>query len=53
MVIIHLAATDVELFQLSVQASCLNPDLFVKASLASLIIALFSTKVADHANHTS
>ena len=51
--IIHLAATDVELFQLSVQASCMSPDLFAKASLASLIIALFSTTVADYANHTS
>ena len=53
MLIIHLAATDIELFQLSVQASCLSSDLFVKASLASLIIALFSTTVADYANHTS
>ena len=53
MLIIHLAATDVELFQLSFQASCLSPDLFVKESLASFIIALFSTTVADYANHTS
>ena len=53
MLIIHLAATEVELFQLSVQASCLSPDLFVKASLASFIIALFSTTVVDYANHTS
>ena len=53
MLIVHLAATDVELFQLSVQASCLRPDLFVKASLASFTIALFSTTVADCANHTS
>ena len=53
MLIIHLAATDVELFQLNVQASCLTSDLFVKVSLASFIIALFSTIVEDHANHTS
>ena len=53
MLIIHLAATDVELFQLSVQASCLSPDLFVKASLASFIIALFSPTVTDYANHIS
>ena len=53
MLIIHLAATDIELFQLSVQASCLSPDLFVKASLASFIIALFSTTVEEYANHTS
>ena len=53
MLIIHLAATDVELFQLFVQASCLSPDLFVKESLASFIIALFSTTVVDYANHTS
>ena len=53
MLIIHLAATDVELFQLSVQASCLSPDLFVKASLASFTIALFSTIVVDYANHKS
>ena len=53
MLITHLAATDVELFQLSVQASCMSPDLFFKASLASFIIALFSTTVTDYANHTS
>ena len=53
MLIIHLADTDVELFQVSVQASCMSPDLFVKASLASFIIALFSTTVVDYANHTS
>ena len=53
MLIIHLAATDVELFQLIVQASCLSPDLFVKASLASFVIALFSTTVEDYANDTS
>ena len=53
MLIINLAAKDIELFQLSVQAPCLSPDLFVKASLASFIIALFSTTVADYANHTS
>ena len=53
MLIIHLAAIDVELFQLSVQASYLIPDIFVKESLASFIIALFSTTVADYANHTS
>ena len=53
MLIIHLAKTDIELFQLFVQASCLSPDLFIKASLASFIIALFSTTVADYANHTS
>ena len=52
MLIIHLAVTDVELFQLSVQASCLSPDLFVKASLASYNIALFSTTVGDYSNHT-
>ena len=52
MLIIHLAVPDIELFQLSVQASSLSPDLFVKASLASFIIALFSTTVADYANHT-
>ena len=52
MLIIHLAATDIELFQLSVQASCLSPDLFIKASLASFIIGMFSTTVADYANHT-
>ena len=51
--IIYLAATDIELFQMSVQASCLSRDLFVKASLANFIIALFSTTVADYANHTS
>ena len=43
MLIIYLAATDVELFQLTVQASCLGPHLFVKASLANFIIALLST----------
>ena len=53
MLMIHLAATDIELFQLSVQASCLSPDLFVKASLTSFFIVLFSTTVADYANHTS
>ena len=53
MLIIHLAATDVELFELSAQSSCLSPDLFDKASLASFIIALFSTTVADYANQTS
>ena len=53
MLMLHLAATDIELFQLSAQASCMSPDLFVKASLASFIIALFSTTVVDYANHTS
>ena len=53
MLIIHLAATDVELFQLIVQASCLSHDLFVKASLVSFTIVLFSTTVVDYANHTS
>ena len=53
MLIIHLAAIDVELFQLSVQASYLIPDLFVKASQASFIIAFISKTVADYANHTS
>ena len=53
MLIIHLATIDIELFQLFVQASCLSPNLFVKASSASFIITLFSTTVADYANHTS
>ena len=52
MLTIHLAAIEVELFQLSVQASRLSPDLFDKESLASFIIALFSTTVEDYANHT-
>ena len=45
MLIIHLAATYIELFQLIFQASCLSPDLFVKASLASFIIALFQQRL--------
>ena len=53
MLIIHLAATDSELFQMSVQASSLSPYLFFKALLASFIISLFATAVADYANHTS
>ena len=53
MLIIHLAATDIELLQLSVQASCLSPDLFVKVLLASFNIAFFSITEADYANYTS